>query len=271
MEALFQEPERLATALLVSLPRLFGAFLLLPFFRSEIVPGPVRNAEFIMISIVVIPLNLFDPRLLEIGSIDLTFLLFKEFAIGALIGFLAGLTFLLPQIAGDFIDNQRGASIAQVFNPAQGDQSSNLGLFLSQAWVAWWILVHGLTAIYAVFISSYILYPVLDSVPSFDRAGLSSLLSLFSEILVFGFLLAAPIVFGVLLVELALGLVNRFAPQLNVFFLSMSFKSVTAMLILVFYFGVLLAEMDNQDYLDYVLRVVPQILFPSTEQSEISF
>jgi type III secretion protein T len=48
-------------------------------------------------------------------------------------------------------------------------------------------------------------------------------------------ILAAPMVICMFLVDFSLGLVNRFAPSLNVFFLSMPIKSALSLLVLVLY------------------------------------
>jgi type III secretion protein T len=54
-------------------------------------------------------------------------------------------------------------------------------------------------------------------------------------------LLASPMLIALFVSELGLGLINRFAPQLNVFFLSMPIKSAVGMLVLIFYMQYLLA------------------------------
>jgi type III secretion protein T len=52
-------------------------------------------------------------------------------------------------------------------------------------------------------------------------------------------LLAGPIVVACLLIDFSLGLVNRFASQLNVYVLAMPIKSGVASFILLVYFGML--------------------------------
>jgi len=48
-------------------------------------------------------------------------------------------------------------------------------------------------------------------------------------------LLAAPVLIAMLMSELGLALVSRFAPQLQVFFLAMPIKSALALFVLVIY------------------------------------
>ena len=50
-------------------------------------------------------------------------------------------------------------------------------------------------------------------------------------------LVASPFILVALLSDVALGLINRFAPQLNVFILSMPIKSGICALLIIFYLG----------------------------------
>ncbi|MBO4316786.1 MAG: flagellar biosynthetic protein FliR, partial [Mailhella sp.] len=53
-------------------------------------------------------------------------------------------------------------------------------------------------------------------------------------------LLSGPVVVACLLTDISLGLINRFASQLNVYVLAMPIKSGVASLLLIFYFGMLM-------------------------------
>ena len=70
-------------------------------------------------------------------------------------------------------------------------------------------------------------------------------------------LVGGPVIIAMFLSELGLGFVSRFAPQLNVFFLSMPVKSGVATLMLVLFWGVMvvffgdmLRELDVPDLLE---------------------
>ena len=56
-------------------------------------------------------------------------ILVKETLIGMLLGYLSGMLFWTIQCAGFFIDNQRGASMAEGADPLSGEQTSRLVLF----------------------------------------------------------------------------------------------------------------------------------------------
>ena len=83
----------------------------------------------------------------------------------------------------------------------------------------------------------------------------------FFEAIKTAMLLAAPMLIALFLSEFGLGLINRFAPQLNVFFLSMPIKSAVAVLILIFYFRFFISYLktlliQNADVLNALKFVV---------------
>ncbi len=77
----------------------------------------------------------------------------------------------------------------------------------------------------------------------------------------FMMLIAAPIAVACLLVDISLGLINRFAPQLNAYVLAMPIKSGLAALLLYLYLGLLLAHApDIFRHVDNSLRTLGQML-----------
>ena len=90
--------------------------------------------------------------------------------------------------------------------------------------------------------------------PPFDAIALEALVGIFAATLHLMAILAAPAVFVMLLVDLGLGLANRFAPQLNVFFLAMPIKSVAALFALGLYFALLFERLNDSDLAFLPLR-----------------
>ena len=55
-------------------------------------------------------------------------------------------------------------------------------------------------------------------------------------------MISAPVVLACLFTDIALGLINRFASQLNVYILSLPIKCALASFLLIFYFAVLMSD-----------------------------
>ena len=237
--------------------RFYGALALLPFFRNGITPTMAQFAIIITFCLMLLPLYDSQQLLQQLpqGS-DLLFLFLREAFIGFGFGLITVLIFVLAQSIGDFIDNQRGAAMASMFDPLANSQSSPTGLFLAQVFTVVFILTGGLEELFALLLSSYQAVPLLDA-SLLDTSGKtvvdnSAIFLLFREMFSFyaekTVLLAAPVVTIMLASEIAFALVSRFAPQLNVFILSMPVKSAIAFFVLLFYMGIMMQHLiTNKD------------------------
>ena len=255
-----EHPAAWLAALFLALPRLTGFFLLLPFFSNQFLPPVAKFGIFVALAFPIVPFahnslaELSTTLAAPITAPYFAALLLKEAAVGIVAGFATALIFRVPGMIGDFIDNQRGTSIAQVFNPAQGDQSSNLGAFLGQAFLVWFLIAGGLNALLALLYESYRVLPPATWIPAFNQDTIEALVGIFIAALHLMLVLAAPAIFVMLMVDLGLGLANRFAPQLNVFFLAMPIKSVAALFALGLYFAVLLQRLYDSELAFLPLR-----------------
>jgi type III secretion protein T len=87
---------------------------------------------------------------------------------------------------------------------------------------------------------SYQVWPVFSFIPTFGGNIAVFFVQFLSDYMNVVFALVGPILFALFLAEFGLGMVNRFAPQLNVFFLSMGIKSGLSTLFLVLYMSFLM-------------------------------
>jgi type III secretion protein T len=215
--------------------RTLAAVSVTPFLSSQVVVGTARNglvlAWTLMIYPIVeptIPANLGSPLLI-------VSLLFKEIVLGILIGFFASKVFWVAMSVGFLIDNQRGAALAQVFDPNSGGETSPFGILLQNTLLCLFYSSGGFLLFLAGLFESYKVWPVFEFFPQFTDAFPTLLLSEVDDFSRMVVLLAAPIVIIVFLTEFGLGLVNRFAPQLNVFVLAFPIKSLAAVFVLMLY------------------------------------
>lgn len=162
-----------------------------------------------------------------------------------LLGYLSGMLFWTIQCAGFFIDNQRGASMAEGADPLSGEQTSPLGSFFFQSAVYLFFSTGAFLALLGVVYASYEIWPVTQLIPLSVFQDIN--LPLFfagrvSWLLLMMLLLSGPIVVACLLTDVSLGLINRFASQLNVYVLAMPIKSGVAAFLMLFYFMMLLSN-----------------------------
>ncbi|MBS7458764.1 type III secretion system export apparatus subunit SctT [Coralloluteibacterium stylophorae] len=226
-------------ALALTTPRIIGAFLMLPLLTQQTVPATVRNSFFVSLAIVVLPIAVAAAPAQEVGVGGLAVLLVKEIFIGIAIGFCFGMVFWAMGAAGNVIDTKVGATLAQIFDPIQGHQTSLTGDFLSQ-FAAWLFMASGGFLVFLdILMSSYALWPVTSFIPDIRPQGIHTFVGHFSYFATAFLVIAAPALVLMALVDLSLGLVNRYAPQLNVFALTLPIKAWISTWIILLMLGVL--------------------------------
>ena len=194
------------------------------------------------------------------GLTALLLLLVKEVLLGVAIGFMAGIAFWAAEGGGLFIDNQTGSTMSSVLDPLSGESASPLGsLFLRTITVLFFVNGGFLVFLGALF-DSYRLFPIFSFYPHFDSSYPWVFLGLVDKLVRLIVICAAPIGIMLFLVEFGLGLMNRFAPTLNVFSLSMPMKSGVATFVLIVYLSVVMGflrrEMVNTEKISSFLSGV---------------
>ena len=216
----------------LGLPRILGMFAMLPIFGRQALPGSARNAVAVAFTLFMYPVYSEGLDVVAMSSISILGLILKEAMIGILMGFAMGVIFWGVQSMGFVIDNQRGATMASSIDPMTGTQTSPLGIFMTQVLTVFFYISGGVYFMLRAFYNSYLVFPIATFYPNLTTDGAIHFLSLMDSILALALLFAAPALIAMFLSEFALGLVSRFAPQLNVFFLSMPVKSAVGMLLL---------------------------------------
>ena len=223
--------------------RIGGAFAICPALAESMIPGVARRVAVLGFSCIALPFIHDGMPPGEPNMWAFSLVAFKEALIGFLLGFFAAVPFWIAENVGNFIDNQRGATMGEVYSPLSGTQVSTTGIFFTQI-VSTLFFVSGavllfLGAIYA----SYSVWPVFpeaatDASPfgfSFVSDAPLQMLGSLDSMLRATVVISAPVIIVMFLATLGLGLVNRTAPQLNVFFLSMPVKSALGVAMLAVY------------------------------------
>lgn len=234
-------------AFLLGTPRLFMLMQTAPFMGGTLVTGQLRFTIVLACYMVLHPMLLgqipiWDGLSLASG-LHIGVLIAKEVFLGMLMGFLAGMMFWTLQCAGFFIDNQRGAGQATETDPLAGEQTSPTGSFFFQSAVYVFFSTGAFLTFLGMVYASYEFWPVASVLPSafFSQPSLPLFFAgKVSELALDMVLLSGPVVVACLLTDISLGLINRFASQLNVYVLAMPVKSGLASLLLIFYFSMLM-------------------------------
>lgn len=202
--------------------RVTALVVVAPIVGHQAVPVQVKVALGIFVALVLYPVVAISnpPVDLSFGSFVVAGA--KEVATGLLIGFASGMVIQGAVVAGELISFDLGLSMASVLDPESGMQNTLMSEFLQLVMVMVFLLVNGHHFVLQTLRFSYEAAPIGGialSQPLADR-----LLSIAGMTLVIGVKIAAPVIVASFLVNVALAVLTRVAPQINVFMLNFQLK-----------------------------------------------
>ena len=212
---------------------------MLPLLNPQNIPPLVRNSFFLSLGIVIFPIATGAAAVTPDVSVVWPLVIVKEIFIGGVLGFIFGIVFWAMGAAGNFIDAKVGTTFANVLDPIQGESTSLLGQFLSQ-FAAWLFMASGAFLVFLdLLLGSYAIWPITEYFPKMTLAGRDLLIDQFNLFMTLALVISAPVLVVLVLADLGLGLINRFAQQLQVFIFAMPIKGWLAVWVLVLLLGVL--------------------------------
>jgi len=197
------------------------------------VPAMVKIALSGMLALALVPVVPW-PASLEPAGVSLV--LAREAMIGLALAFTVRLVLAGAELAGQLTGFQIGFAYASVADPQTGARNGVIASLYSSLTILVFLAIDGHHLLLRALVRSYAALP--PGIGGVD-AGLASLVArMLGFIIVFGVQLAVPIVLALLVVEVAMGLVSRAAPALNLMTLSFPLRVIAGMVVLVAAIGV---------------------------------
>ncbi|RKF31444.1 type III secretion system export apparatus subunit SctT [Paraburkholderia fungorum] len=225
--------------------RLFVMLYIFPPTADGILQGVVRNGIVLLFSSFIaygqpasLVTSLTGVTLIEIGL--------REGVIGLVLGFAASTVFWVAEAAGTYVDDLTGYNNVQITNPLRQDQSTPTATLLSQvASVAFWTF-GGMTFLLGVLYESYHWWPLTSTTPVAANVLESFVLTQTDTLMQTTAKLAAPMMFVLLLVDLAFGFGAKSAQKLDLVTLAQPVKGALTVLILALFVGVFVDQVKDQ-------------------------
>lgn len=209
--------------------RCMAIIALAPVLGHVSVPVQVKAALGVFMAFVLYPLLAAKNPQIDMQLMGLAMLAVQEILTGLLIGFAMGLLFAGVRAAGELIGFDLGLSLATAFDPDTG--TNNLvGEFLYLVVLLVFLLMNGHHFVLQALVLSY------DAVPlgGFALRGVAAegLVSLTGVVFMVALKCAAPVIVASFLVNLALAILSRVAPQINVLMVSFPLKIGVGLVVL---------------------------------------
>lgn len=208
--------------------RMLAFFVVIPIFSYRTIPMPVRIGFSFLLALVIYPT-------VTVSSIQFDYffilLLVKEVIIGLFISLIAYIILSAVQIAGGFIDFQMGFAVANVIDPQTGAQSPLVGQYFYMFALLFLLSVNGHYLLIDGIFNSYNMLPI-DSLISIEAHLGPFMINTFNQMFIIAFQMAIPLVGCLFLVDVALGIIARTVPQLNVFVVGLPLKITVSFVVL---------------------------------------
>lgn len=225
------------TAFFFPLTRILALLASAPVFSNVAQPNRFRLIIGIAITFALMPVLPPIP-LVPAGSWAGLLILAQQILIGLLLGFTLRLAFAAIDVAGELIGMQMGLSFAVFYDPQNAGQTPVLSEFLGLITTLIFLAMNGHLLAISVLAESFRLLPI--SATPFHSGGIAAFLAWSSVLFSAGLLLALPLITALLIANLAMGVLARVAPQLNIFAVGFPVTMTAGFAMLMFsmpYFG----------------------------------
>ena len=240
---LFPEFEKYFSAGFIVFARLLGFIRFAPILNRKEINTLTKLALAILLTFMITPLV--NPGPPPSGASSMLLLLLN-FAVGAIIGYIAQLIILAIEAGGDMINTQMGLSSAMVMDPTSNSQTSILSRMITLLAICIFIQIGGLYWLFNALLRSFEIFPVYAvHIPLDKIINLDYLVKTTSNVLYVGLQIASPVLLATLGQDIILGVISKTAPQVNVFQLSFLFKPVFGAAIMIWILPMLIGVISD--------------------------
>lgn len=194
--------------------RILGFLGAAPVFGNNAVPRRIKLVVGLAITLGVLPVVPSVPQA-ALDSWAGMLLLVQQTLIGIAMGLVLRVVFAALDLMGEIISLQMGLSFATFFDPLAGGQTAVVGEFLTLLATLVLLSLNGHLLMIDVLARSFEWLPVTATPP--HKGGWMILVRFGASIFASGLLMALPVVTALLITNIALGVLTRAAPQLNLF------------------------------------------------------
>jgi len=194
--------------------RVLAVFTAAPIFSSRAFPMRAKIALAFLIAFAAQP-SLPNQPLINLNGAEAWGAVMQQVGIGLTIGFVVRLVFASFELAGEVVGFQMGLNFASFFDPTFNTQTSAAARFFGYMASLLFVVVNGHLMVLMAVIRSFEMFPVNQNF--LEALSLMKLYSLGGELFASGFWIALPIMGMLMFANLALGIVSRVAPQMNIY------------------------------------------------------
>ena len=226
--------------------RVLGLILAEPVMGNRVVPVTVKVGFALFVTLVVAPLLPPMPAA-EPASAAGVLIAIQQLLIGLAMGFTIRIALTAAEMAGQLSGLQMGLGFAVFFDPQSSAQTAVLGQFVGLFAILIFLSTNGHALVLTALADSFAALPV--SAAPVDPLGFRVLLDWGTVIFHTGLTVALPVIAALLIANIAVGIMTRAAPQLNLFAVGFPITLMTGFVAMYFavpYMGPALGHLFEQ-------------------------
>lgn len=194
--------------------RVAALFMAMPVFGSMMLTARIRILAAVVVTLMLMPLIQEVPAV-DLFSAEALLITLQQILIGVIMGFTLQIIFMALAVAGENIAMTMGLGFASAVDPQNGVNIPLLSQFLTIVGSLVFLVLDGHLMLISLLAQSFQTMPLVGG--GLERDAFWLLVNWAREIFVGAVLVAIPAVTALLTVNLAMGVMTRAAPQLNIF------------------------------------------------------
>ena len=196
------------------LTRILGLIATAPLYANVSIPRRVKIGLGILLAMIVAPM-VYVPTGLEPTSLEGMLILMQQLLIGIGMGFSMRVIFSAVELGGEVASMTMGLGFATFFNPQSQGRSNAVSQLLSLLTLMVYLAANVHLAMLSTLVESFSTLPI--TVGPLQGNIAEQVVHWAGRVFSAGLQLSLPIVAALLVTNMALGILTRAAPQLNLF------------------------------------------------------
>jgi len=209
--------------------RILALFSSAPLLSHASIPVRVRIGLALLVAVLLAPALPPTPAVSPFSAPGVL-LIIQQVLVGVALGFALQVVFAAAELAGDMIGLQMGLSFASFIDPQRNEQTPIVGSFLGLLLMLLFFAVNGHLLLIGALADSFRSLPV--GIEGLHWVEWQRLVAIGALVFAFGLQIALPVIAALILANLALGVLTRTAPQLNLFAVGFPVTLIVGMLVL---------------------------------------
>jgi flagellar biosynthetic protein FliR len=250
----FKEAEMIAFALVLIRISVFVAIW--PVFSVYSVPNLLKVLFALCLALMLFPVINKSGLTNQMIAQDLVWLAGKEVLTGLCLGFLTRLFFFAVSVGGNIIATEVGLANAQMFNPAMNATTTTVEQFYTTVATLLFLALDGhhffLTGLVQSFDAIPLAAPGINLAHHINSGVVNSSTLVAADggviiqtVIEAGIKMAAPVMFAIFIMNIAMGIIGRAVPQINVLITSMSVNFLAGLIVMIIAIPALMFQLDH--------------------------